>query len=132
MFDNVLMFDFVYFRSLGTHVSKVRSLTLDKWSSINLQLLERIGNNRSNDIWERSLRTKRASGSASGSDSDGSNRESSSDNSAVEQLSNNSGGAAGAGPGRAVAPVLSLLPPKPVHTSNRGRRRWRWKWNIVL
>lgn len=39
-------------RSLGTHISKVRSLILDKWTKNTLQLLQRIGNTRSNSIWE--------------------------------------------------------------------------------
>ncbi len=43
-------------RSMGSHISKVRSLTLDKWSlsSINL-LTDHIGNDRSNELWEGSL-----------------------------------------------------------------------------
>ena len=46
-------------RSLGTHISKVRSLTLDKWSKNSLRLLEEIGNSRSNDLWEQHLFEKR-------------------------------------------------------------------------
>lgn len=42
-------------RSLGTHISKVRSLTLDKWSIYSLQLMKLIGNNKANTIWEGSL-----------------------------------------------------------------------------
>ena len=42
-------------RKLGTHVSKVRSITLDKWTSYNLQLMLTIGNERANAIWEASL-----------------------------------------------------------------------------
>lgn len=39
-------------RSLGTHISKVRSLTLDKWSPYSIQLLLYFGNKNSNNIWE--------------------------------------------------------------------------------
>jgi Arf-GAP/coiled-coil/ANK repeat/PH domain-containing protein len=39
-------------RSLGTHISKVRSLTLDKWTPYSLQLLSEIGNTRFNSILE--------------------------------------------------------------------------------
>ena len=42
-------------RGLGTHVSKIRSLALDKWSLNSIQLLERIGNSKSNSIWEARL-----------------------------------------------------------------------------
>ena len=39
-------------RSLGAHISKVRSTTLDKWTKNNCRLLITIGNNRANVIWE--------------------------------------------------------------------------------
>jgi hypothetical protein len=39
-------------RSMGVHVSKVRSLNLDRWTMPLLQLMERVGNRRLNDIWE--------------------------------------------------------------------------------
>lgn len=39
-------------RSLGTHVTKVRSLTLDKWSPNCYQLLMDIGNNYASCYWE--------------------------------------------------------------------------------
>lgn len=39
-------------RSLGAHISKVRSTTLDKWTKNNCRLLIAIGNNRANAIWE--------------------------------------------------------------------------------
>eukprot|EP01038_Epipyxis_sp_PR26KG_P008997 gene8997-12137_t len=42
-------------RSLGSHISKVRSITLDKWSHNSIQLLLQIGNKNANDIWEASL-----------------------------------------------------------------------------
>ena len=42
-------------RKLGTHVSKIRSITLDKLSFNSLQLLLTIGNERSNAVWEAQL-----------------------------------------------------------------------------
>ncbi len=42
-------------RSLGSHISKVRSTTLDKWSSNSIQLLKLVGNRNANAIWEASL-----------------------------------------------------------------------------
>jgi hypothetical protein len=42
-------------RSLGTHISKVRSLLLDKWTRNTLNLIERIGNKNSNTFWEENL-----------------------------------------------------------------------------
>lgn len=42
-------------RKLGTHISKVRSITLDKWTYNSLQLLLTIGNERSNAVWEAML-----------------------------------------------------------------------------
>lgn len=39
-------------RSLGVHVSKVRSLLLDKWPEVQLQLLCAIGTMASNEFWE--------------------------------------------------------------------------------
>lgn len=39
-------------RSLGAHISKVRSTTLDKWTKNNCKLLISIGNDRANSIWE--------------------------------------------------------------------------------
>jgi hypothetical protein len=44
-------------RKLGTHISKVRSISLDKWTFNALQLLLTIGNERSNAVWEASLPT---------------------------------------------------------------------------
>lgn len=43
-------------RSLGTHISKVRSLRLDRWTPNSVQLLVEIGNSRFNAIYERALR----------------------------------------------------------------------------
>lgn len=42
-------------RSLGTHVSKVRSLRLDKCSPLELSVTKRIGNDRANAIFEANL-----------------------------------------------------------------------------
>ena len=42
-------------RSLGTHITKVRSLTLDKWTNNSVNLMFEIGNKRSNKIWEQRL-----------------------------------------------------------------------------
>ena len=39
-------------RSLGVHISKVRSLTLDGWDSTLLSVMESIGNDYFNSIWE--------------------------------------------------------------------------------
>ena len=39
-------------RSLGAHISKVRSLTLDKWTPNAMRLLIEVGNQRSNSIWD--------------------------------------------------------------------------------
>ncbi|GAA6002766.1 hypothetical protein JCM10207_007665 [Rhodosporidiobolus poonsookiae] len=42
-------------RSLGTHVSKVRSIELDDWSDEQLTLMEEVGNARSNAYYEARL-----------------------------------------------------------------------------
>ncbi len=39
-------------RSLGTHISKVRSLSLDKLTPSQLDILKRLGNSRAKKIWE--------------------------------------------------------------------------------
>ena len=39
-------------RSLGVHISQVRSATLDEWSRIQMELVIKLGNDRSNAIWE--------------------------------------------------------------------------------
>ena len=39
-------------RSLGTHVSKVKSLSLDKWDAPAFENMRRIGNARANQYWE--------------------------------------------------------------------------------
>lgn len=40
-------------RKLGAHISKVRSLKLDKWSPNLVSLLVKIGNERANEMWEK-------------------------------------------------------------------------------
>ncbi|KAJ3448654.1 centaurin/arf [Anaeramoeba flamelloides] len=42
-------------RSLGVHISKVRSLTLDEWEHETLELMKVIGNDLVNEIWEKRL-----------------------------------------------------------------------------
>ncbi|EMD48305.1 GTPase activating protein, putative [Entamoeba histolytica KU27] len=39
-------------RSMGTHISKVRSITLDSWTEDQVNLVRRIGNNNAAKIWE--------------------------------------------------------------------------------
>lgn len=40
-------------RNMGSHVSKVRSIKLDKWSSVSIELMKEVGNSQSNRmIWE--------------------------------------------------------------------------------
>ena len=43
-------------RNLGTHISKVRSLDLDSWSTVHLDLMQRMGNEMGNNVWEYTLR----------------------------------------------------------------------------
>jgi Arf-GAP/coiled-coil/ANK repeat/PH domain-containing protein len=52
-------------RSLGVHVSKVRSLTLDKWTRPLRSLLEDMGNERFNSVWEARLPPGRSKPAAS-------------------------------------------------------------------
>ena len=42
-------------RSFGTHISKVRSIKLDKWEQSWVDQLGRIGNFKANEIWEFSF-----------------------------------------------------------------------------
>lgn len=42
-------------RNMGSHISKVRSIKLDKWSDNCIQLLIKIGNINSNLLWEKSI-----------------------------------------------------------------------------
>jgi hypothetical protein len=40
-------------RSLGVHISKVRSLTLDKWEKDQVDFMRKMGNVNANAIWEK-------------------------------------------------------------------------------
>lgn len=51
-------------RSLGSHVSKVRSLRMDKLTENTARLLSEVGNSRANNIWEAQLSTSKLSSSA--------------------------------------------------------------------
>ncbi|CAJ0836146.1 2160_t:CDS:2, partial [Entrophospora sp. SA101] len=42
-------------RSLGVHVSKVRSLMLDKWEPESIEVMLRLGNSKTNEIFEAKL-----------------------------------------------------------------------------
>lgn len=42
-------------RSLGTHISKVRSIDLDVWTDAHLEQLVKVGNNKANEYWEARL-----------------------------------------------------------------------------
>lgn len=42
-------------RKMGTHVSKVRSLDLDQWPVHYLWIMEKIGNAKANDVFEKEL-----------------------------------------------------------------------------
>lgn len=42
-------------RSLGTHISKVRSIDLDTWNDVQLEKLLELGNFRANSFWEAKL-----------------------------------------------------------------------------
>ncbi len=54
-------------RSLGSHISKVRSLKLDKWSKVLMDTFQVIGNDNANKIWEGQLPGGSASSSGAGS-----------------------------------------------------------------
>ena len=45
-------------RNLGSHVSRVRSLSLDTWSDSQLEVMRRLGNRLANTVWEHSLDTR--------------------------------------------------------------------------
>ncbi|RUS17252.1 hypothetical protein BC937DRAFT_90211 [Endogone sp. FLAS-F59071] len=47
-------------RSLGVHVSKVRSLTLDKWEPESIEVMLRLGNMRTNSIFEAKIQAGEA------------------------------------------------------------------------
>ena len=42
-------------RKLGSHVTKVRSLSLDTWTEVNVRILELLGNERVNSVLEEDL-----------------------------------------------------------------------------
>ena len=42
-------------RAMGTHISKVKSTTLDKWNSSMLEGMKRAGNLKANAYWEKGL-----------------------------------------------------------------------------
>ena len=50
--NNILFF---VFRSLGVHISKVRSITLDSWDSEHLAVMAKLGNNLTNMIYEANV-----------------------------------------------------------------------------
>ena len=39
-------------RSFGSHVSKVRSVKLDKWDQESIENIDKIGNTKANEYWE--------------------------------------------------------------------------------
>lgn len=43
-------------RNMGSHISKVRSLTLDEWPPSHLSVMLSIGNSLSNSVWESNTR----------------------------------------------------------------------------
>ena len=45
-------------RNLGSHVSRVRSLSLDSWSDTQLEVMRRLGNSLANSVWEHNLDTR--------------------------------------------------------------------------
>jgi len=44
-------------RSMGVHISKVRSIRLDIWNQIVLQFIEGVGNEKFNKVWEADIST---------------------------------------------------------------------------
>ena len=42
-------------RSLGVHISKVRSVTLDEWGPTLVEMMDSIGNDRANALWEHAV-----------------------------------------------------------------------------
>lgn len=42
-------------RKLGSHFSKVRSLELDQWPCEYVEILKRVGNQKANAVWEKTL-----------------------------------------------------------------------------
>ena len=45
-------------RNLGSHVSRVRSLSLDTWSVTQLEVMRNVGNSLANRVWEHHLDTR--------------------------------------------------------------------------
>lgn len=43
-------------RNLGSHISKVRSLTLDEWPPGHIAVMLAIGNSTANSVWEYNTR----------------------------------------------------------------------------
>ncbi|UMM22645.1 hypothetical protein L5515_003764 [Caenorhabditis briggsae] len=46
-------------RNLGSHISKVRGLELDQWPVEHLAVMQAIGNDKANDMWEHKLANER-------------------------------------------------------------------------
>eukprot|EP00727_Mastigamoeba_balamuthi_P001809 m51a1_g11625 putative protein cbg18321 (111) ;mRNA; f:40246-40945 len=42
-------------RSMGTHISKVKSISLDGWEDYQIENMRKIGNSRAAKIWESNL-----------------------------------------------------------------------------
>ncbi len=40
---------------MGTHISFVRSITLDKWDKAQVKYMESVGNAKANSFWSRNL-----------------------------------------------------------------------------
>ncbi|KAJ1920431.1 ADP-ribosylation factor GTPase-activating protein [Tieghemiomyces parasiticus] len=43
-------------RSLGTHLSQVRSVDLDRWEEVHVDTMQRVGNERARVYWSRTGR----------------------------------------------------------------------------
>src|SRR5205085_1478240 len=46
-------------RQLGTHISKVKSVTLDSWTAEQVEFMGRVGNDAANAYWEANMPTGR-------------------------------------------------------------------------
>lgn len=42
-------------REFGTHISRVRSVTLDNWSQVHITIMMHFGNANANSLWEARL-----------------------------------------------------------------------------
>ena len=51
------MYFVLFFRSLGVHISKVRSVTLDAWEPELILMMQQLGNDICNSIYEATLDT---------------------------------------------------------------------------